>query len=507
MNAWRALLQAAAPEQAALQAACADPQAQQEAWLLALLAGARGTAFGREHGFARIRCIEDYRAAVPVRDDTGFAPWIERVAAGEGGVLTAAPVIAFEETGGSGAGAKLVPYTAASLHAFRAAVLPWLAALAKRRPRLCDGPAYAAISPRMRPPRRLPAGVAVGLSSEAAYMGEALHAPLSELLVAPRDALESDAARWRIGTLAALVATPDLAFVSIYSPTFLLGLIEALPACADAVAARVSTAHAARLHAALAGGAVDTQRLWPRLDTIAAWTEGASAPYAGRLAAMFPHVHLDARGVLATESAITLRIDDCAGCVPALTSALLEFVDAHGHASGAHQLEQGQCYRVLLTTPGGLYRYDIQDEFRCVGHEGRAPRLEFIGRSGIASDLVGEKLTDAFVARALAGLSLPAALVPARAARPHYELWLDAPPADHDALARGVDAQLRQNPQYGYARDTGQLDPVRAVASPGLMRHRHAALVQRGMRAGDVKPANLILDRATLPPPHGTALP
>ena len=416
-------------------------------------------------------------------------------------MLAAEPVVAFEETGGSAAGAKRVPYTAASLQAFRAAVLPWLAALATRRPGVRAGPAYAAISPRTRQAAPLPCGLPVGLPSEAAYLGEALHGPLSALLVAPADGLAGDVARWRAGTLAALVATPDLALVSIYSPTFLLGLVESLPACADAVAQRLAPADATRLGAAIAGDRVDTARLWPRLDTIAAWTDGASAGYARRLAGLFPHARLDGRGVLATESAITLRCDDGEGCLPALTSAYLEFVDARGDARGSHELAEGERYRVLLTTPGGLYRYDIQDEFLCVGHRGATPRLRFLGRGGVASDLVGEKLTDAFVAQALAPLPLPAALAPVTAAPAHYELWIDGRLDDADAAARDVESRLRRNPQYRYARETGQLGGLRVVSSPGLMRHRQSMLVQRGVRAGDIKATSLVVERDTLPFP------
>ena len=136
MSAWRYIADAAAHESAALTRAWSQPAHQQSQFLHAILAANRDTQFGREHHFADIRSVDDFRRAVPLRRDDEFAPWLERVARGDPAVLTADPVIAFEATGGNAAGAKLIPYTAASLRAFRAGVLPWLSYLLTRLPRI-----------------------------------------------------------------------------------------------------------------------------------------------------------------------------------------------------------------------------------------------------------------------------------------------------------------------------------------------------------------------------------
>jgi len=45
----------------------ADPAEVQRRTLLDLVAKARDTRFGRDHGFRSIRTVDDYRAAVPLR--------------------------------------------------------------------------------------------------------------------------------------------------------------------------------------------------------------------------------------------------------------------------------------------------------------------------------------------------------------------------------------------------------------------------------------------------------
>ncbi len=48
----------------------------------------------------------------------------------------------------------------------------------------------------------------------------------------------------------------------------------------------------------------------------------------------------------------------------------------------------------MLTTAGGLYRYNISDLVRCVGYHGRAPLLEFLNKGAHYSSLTGEKISE-----------------------------------------------------------------------------------------------------------------
>jgi hypothetical protein len=125
--------------------------------------------------------------------------------------------------------------------------------------------------------------------------------------------------------------------------------------------------------------------------------------------------------------------------------------------------------------------------------------LRFIGRAGVVSDLVGEKLSDSFVAHALAPLSMGASLVPRHSPKPHYELWLDRDVPDSGIIAADVEARLAANPQYAYARSLGQLRELQIVCSPGFAQYRARLLAAQGGRLGDAKSCALILDRTQLP--------
>lgn len=66
-----------------------------------LLRRSRGTVYGRELGFSRIRTYEDFARDVPIGDYDHFAPYIERMKAGEANVLLPERVRYFGNSSGS----------------------------------------------------------------------------------------------------------------------------------------------------------------------------------------------------------------------------------------------------------------------------------------------------------------------------------------------------------------------------------------------------------------------
>ena len=492
---WASILPVANAVDRAFAAAQRDQRATQIDLLCRIIAENRDTEFGRAHQFATIAGIDDYRRAVPLMPADNFVPWVQRIAAGEPNILTRAPVVAFERTSGTATGGRLVPYTAASLAAFRHAVLPWLADLARRRPGITRGRLYASISPATRPAMQTASGIPIGLDSDAAYLGEDLVAPFLALLaVSPSLGRMEDVDAWRIATLAQLIEAADLSFVSVWSPTFLVELVEAIPSNGDAIAARLGPEARRRLAEAMRTGQLDTARLWPMLDCISCWTDGASARFARSLAAHFPGVAIDPKGLLATEAAITLPHGDGVGAVTAVMSSVVEYIDPSGEAHLCDTLESGVPYRVAVTTPGGLYRYAIGDVVICTSVERGIARLRFEGRDGVTSDLVGEKLDDAFVSSVLDGVAPGCALVPEDSPA-RYALWIDARLDDAvlRSIAARVDTSLRANPHYDYARTLGQLGAVVAYSRPGFMLDVTRRKMAAGARLGDVKPVGLLL--------------
>lgn len=506
-------------------AAMADPAAAQAAVLRRLLAANAPSRYGRAHGFDGLAGAAAYQARVPVSGADDLAPHVAAIMRGEPGVLTAEPVLMLEKTSGSAAASKYVPYTASLRREFQAATSAWMHDLYAGRPALRGRPAYWSISPVARAPEVTEGGLPVGIEDDTAYFDPAERWVLSKLLRVPgRVCRVPDVATCRYVTLRHLVDGASPALVSVWNPTFLTLLVRAagaeadrllrdlregtltppapLPAGLQAELARGLAARpdrAASLAAALRDGAWLGTALLPDVALISCWTDAAAARFVPELEALFPGVELQGKGLLATEGVATIPLLGL-GCVPALTSHFLEFVPVDGGDPRlVHELEPGARYEVLMSTGGGFYRYALRDVVEVTGMTGRVPVLRFVGKAGLVSDVVGEKLSaipaGEAIDAALTGVGLAgrfAMLAPAWGTPVAYELYAHVPAEALTALAADVEARLRANHHYAYARDLGQLGPVRGVAvGPDAAERFVAACVALGQRAGDVKPTPL----------------
>lgn len=475
--------------------------ARQEAWLLRCLARNRDTAYGRQYGFGQIRSAAEYRHRVPLVSYDDLAPRIMQMERGESDVLFAGLPVAFERTGGSTGGNKLIPYSAASLEDFRAAILPWLANVISALD-LQDGCAYWSISPATRGMEFTAGGVAIGLP-DGAYLGEeALPAFVALSAVPPWVGGIPKVADWQLATLYWLVRRNDLALISVWSPTFLLELLSGLDQHRHSVeqllreggsisgqALPPDAAAADRLLAYSKRG--DTHILWPDLRLISCWVDASSKPFFQELERRLPHSSFQGKGLLATEGVVTIpNRDDVA--VVAADSGFFEFLDDGGTSWLAHELKEEQRYEVIMTTAGGLYRYRIGDRVICEGYAETLPKLRFVGRSGLTSDLVGEKLSDEFVADCLSGIPGFRMLVPVLEPGPRYVLIMDAATAAVPAsLEDSIEERLKRNPQYAYARTIGQLDKLTQLKAIEPLAAYIGRVATLGVRLGDIKVPSL----------------
>ena len=455
-----------APAHTAYQTALRRPQHTQAQILHTILRSNQHSQFGQQHHFAQIHNPEDYAQRVPIQSDETLAPLIDRHAHGERNILTSSPIIQFEETGGSTAGAKLIPYTAPLLTAFQHGIHAWFADLIAQRPHAFSGCLYFIISPATRSRSHTAGGIPIGTGNDLNYLGSALAEHIApQTLYHPRLAEQQSPEDWQIRTAALLAQSPSLSLISAWSPTLLLNIIHTLHQQQDRILSQIPDA--ARRHTvaqALAPAIPNTQKIWTQLDTISCWDSHTAAAPAAQLRQLFPHAHLQGKGLLATEGSL----------LPALTSHYYEFADEHGQIRPLHQLQHGNRYRLILTTQGGLYRYDTQDWLLVqASPHANVPSLHFIGRSSLTSDLVGEKLTEAFVAHAI-----PQALAPfsgclflqgSTTPQPHYILWHEPTFTPSENALAALNTALCANPQYHYAQQIGQLGNLTARPHPQLL--------------------------------------
>jgi GH3 auxin-responsive promoter len=481
--------------------------------LAAILHRNRDTEFGRAQRFRYLKDARDYQKCVPLSRYDDYAEPIQRIAAGQANVLTRDRVELLEPTSGTTAGEKLIPYTAGLRRQFQRAVAAWIYDLFRRRPAVRRGRAYWSISPVVCGARRTSAGIPIGFDDDAAYLGTLERRALERLLVVPSAVARlRDMETFRYQTLLHLLSAEDLTLISIWNPSFLTALVAPLSERQDRLRFDLrrqnrSSGRASTLERIFRSNLSLPEKLrlvWPRLALISCWTDAAAAHYLRELREYFPAVEIQPKGLLATEAFVSFPLVGRAASVLALRSHFFEFQQADGEPClGAHELELGRRYAVVITTGGGLYRYQLDDQVEVAGFENACPLVRFLGKSNCTSDLVGEKLAEPHVRAVLErlfvahGLSPRFALLAPVVGRPaHYRLFLQGVGlGECGALQGGLEAGLEENPHYRYAVQLKQLAPVEIeVLDPrgeaGWRIYERRCLA-RGRRAGNVKPMAL----------------
>ena len=481
---------------------CAESQQQQLTQLLKLNSD---THFGQYHHFKDIHNVDQFRNKIPLQSYDDLSPYIEEQLQGKSSLM-AEPLLHVELTSGSSNcsnSSRLIPYTTSSLQAFQNAIHPWLHDIAQYYPRLDSS--YFAISPAARSIQFTADGIAIGASSDALYLGEQLLQEISAISLVPEQlAALTDIRQWQYLTLAYWLRAENLSLISVWSPTFISTLLAALPAFSEQLIHDIHNGtnstlagvaplsadpkRAAIVDKALSGNKVNTQLLWPDLQLISCWTHASAARFIPQLQTLFPHAKIQGKGLLSTEGVVSIPLTAYDYPVLAVNSGFYEFLDKTGNSYLAHELRADHQYEIVITVPG-LYRYQTGDQVRIQGRAGIAPQLEFIGRSGLSCDLVGEKLTDAFVAGCLEGIEGFAMIAPTMEPQPHYCLYIEQ--IDNNKLLEKVEQALYRNPQYAYARTLGQLAPLRLIAVDHAWQKYQNWALNKGMRLSDIKPPSL----------------
>lgn len=514
MAGHRLLRLAAAPGARRFAAGMGALERVQREQLASLLSQVAAADEGRRRGVRDDWSWEQFRDRLPV---TGYDEWreaIEQGRAGGEGWLIDSPLVRHQPTSGSTSAMKWIPYSKRFLGELDAAISPWMADLYRRYPGLRRGGHYWSMS---WIPTSLRESLREDVNDDLQLMSLG-----KRLLAGATQTVPQSVSRARtsddslFATLAYLAADPRLSLISVWSPTFGLGLLDALAAWreelaealergdwgarADAMAGQRcprSSWAAARLRAWNGHDPSFFQRLWPRLALVSAWDTSASAPWAQRLRERLPQAGFQGKGLWATEGVVTIPYAE--RHLLAYRSHVYEFLDPEDDRVYAPwELRTGQRLIPLMSTGSGLLRYRLNDLVEVTGHLETVPALRFIGRLG-STDLVGEKLTGQAVRRALEQTGTPPGLAPVSVVavddsgqgRPGYILLLDGEPSrTGEAPARvaaGLEQALCANFHYQLARNLQQLAPARCVARPGMHAFYLEQCRRRGMIEGNIK--------------------
>jgi hypothetical protein len=487
-------------------AACRKPKEVQDALLKQILREQTDTAFGRDHGFASIHDVGDFRRQLPIAGYDAFEPYIARVRKGETRALLADErVLMFALTSGTTATRKTIPITPRYLADYRRGWNRWgLRALLDHQ-RISCSPILqvAGDMEEYRTEAGIPCGSLSGLTVRMQkriirflYTFPPAASAIRDSAAKQYVALRQSLAR-RVGmivapnpsTLASLARLLNERKEDLIRDLRDGTLNRELPISAEMRAALTPLLKKRERRAReLDAIAEKTGELWPKdvwpadRMLLGTWTGGSVGPYLHQLVRYYGQTYVRDLGLLASEGRMSIPLHDgTRSGVLDITTHFFEFIPESEIDSpqptvlSAHEVEEGRNYFLVPTTAAGLYRYDLRDLVRVTGFYHRTPLIEFLGKGSQFSSVTGEKLSEHHVTTAVAevfqkrGLHLPVyTLAPCwDHQQPHYGLFIERdslPASAADSIAEAIDESLsRINDEYRGKRSSGRLSPVQVV--------------------------------------------
>jgi hypothetical protein len=171
------------------------------------------------------------------------------------------------------------------------------------------------------------------------------------------------------------------------------------------------------------------------------------------------------------------------------------------------RLETGREYFLIVTTPGGLYRYNIDDIVRVNGFFNKTPVIEFVQKGLSAFSMTGEKLYESQVNEAVNKASDTLKLLirffsatVQRDTPPRYIFLAEfdgSPDRKQKRLLLGaIERELYNvNQEYEYVRNAGLLaSPILKVVKHGSFERYKARRLSQGAHDGQFKVPELVPD-------------
>ncbi len=516
----------------------------QEQFLFSLLKTHQETQFGRDFGFEDIKTVEQFKERIPIRTYSGYEKYVERIARGEQNILTSDPVVYFNQSSGSTGKQKLIPVTK-RVRKVRSRVtqlsLGFMvdAAIKKGLP---IGKMLLTTSIQIRD--RTSGGIPYGTSS----VGDLRNMDFlyRQVFVHPYDALKpADSLARNYVCLLFALGNPQMRVIGANFPILALQLADYLERYAEDLIQDLETGKiaswlkiepevrqslekqwsAAPQRAAeltsilLREGKLTPKMAWKNLSWIITARGGTSDFYFERFDQYFGDTPIFGGIYAASEATFGIYEDfNSDGTILAIDSGFFEFIPSEEWEKEqpktvlAHEVKQGEYYRIVVTNYSGLYRYDIGDVVEIVGFYEQAPIIVFRHRMGGLLSATSEKTNEFHATQVMQQLqqefNLPLAnyciTLSENEIPPHYllniELLPNHPLDNPEKFLAQFDIKMQQaNVSYEDKRRNNILPPPRlrilATGSFATVRQR---LLQKGIPDSHLKIPHINEDRKFL---------
>ena len=171
--------------------------------------------------------IEKFQNKIPVVNYEDIKEFVEKEKVGKSNVLLSDKIKLFELTSGSTSDVKYIPYTEKFLKSYMNGVFAWIYNLYQNNKRLFFGSSYWSVSPILKREAVTSAGIRVGIEDDTSYFDKVSGFFLNKLFTVPKEIKNiQNMEDFLLITAVFLLLSENLAMISVWSPSFLMILLD-----------------------------------------------------------------------------------------------------------------------------------------------------------------------------------------------------------------------------------------------------------------------------------------
>lgn len=513
-----------------------DPIAFQRRLLLQYVARNKNTEYGKKYNFSQVKSIDDYRALVPLSDSEAIFPYVERIRKGEENILTKDKVVFFGLTSGTTGKPKFIPVTALSRKKKAETMSLWAYYISKDHPRVLDGKILAIINPD--DDEFTEKGISIGAESGHAYKN--MPGIVKRFYAIPYSVFQIQDYESRYYCILRIALENNITTIAALNPNTIVLLCHKIEKYKDEIINDIEKGTIKKdlvmppyIRSAIEkslrpnpGKAAELRNIikekkellpryfWPNLELIECWKGGTVKLYLKELPWYFGDVPIRDFGCLSTEARASIPMSDIgAGGVLAISTNFYEFIPKEDIGKSdkrfllCDELKKGGEYFIIVTTPGGLYRYNIDDLITVDGFFNKTPVIEFVQKGVNAVSVMGEKLYESQLDQAVNRaadknkllIDFFSACVQIEKA-PRYVFLVEFGGNNHDInkkeFLRSLEEELcKENSEYKYTRSSQLLkEPILKVVKKGEFERYRIRRVADGANDSQFKVPELTSD-------------
>ena len=373
------------------QALLADCEATQRRVLAEILHEAEHTEYGKEHDFALISSVADFRERISLTGWNDYATYSARMKKGESNITFNGKALSFNISAGTTSPqSKYIPVSALQSQAFKLVERMRQIRYFMVEPQLMQG----ILLPLVNTPESemteagIPAGHASGMTMQRSAIQNKMAFPISVFQIT--DDQERD---YQI--MLSAISHRNVYVIAGNNAGRMTELVRMAQQRRNDIIRDMERIDPERAKELQGMKAFTPVEYWKDLKLGLFWLSASVGKYVEELRPLLPKTtKLMDVGYGSSEAKfnIPLRPEETSGVLSTAT-AFYEFIPEEGGAPlMAHQTEAGKNYELVITTWGGLYRYNMKDIVRVTDFIGNTPLIEFQYKSIEVLNMVDEKL-------------------------------------------------------------------------------------------------------------------